>query len=133
MLPIMQIVTKNDLIKREASIYLEKMFVKYGIDSRTIVYADLRPLFKDAPGFIIQKFGLDEKLSKEDLKEFRKLCGMAAPAKVVPPPPPPPPPPVPLTVTTTPPAPPAPPAPRVIEKPKVQYPINKSRGTGKSK
>jgi len=128
MLPILQVVTKNDLIKREASIHLEKMFVKYGIDSRTIVYADLRPLFKNAPGFIIQKFGLDEKLSKEDLKEFRKLCGMAAPAKVVPPPPPPvlvePPKPIPAPIRVI---------PENSDKPKVQYPINKSRGTGKSK
>lgn len=112
MLPVLQVVTKNDLLKRPASIFLEKMFVKYGIDSRTIVYADLRPLFKNAPGFIIQKFELDKKLSKEDLKEFRKLCG-AAP-KAAPPKPP--------VTTTTPPAP-----------PKTQYPIHKSKGTGKTK
>ena len=124
MLPVLQVVIKNDLLKRPASIYLEKMFVKYGIDSRTIIYADLRPLFKNAPGFIIQKFELDKKLSKEDLKEFRKLCGMAASPKAAPPPPPP----VPLTVTTT-----TPPAPPKVEKPKAQYPINKSKGTGKTK
>ena len=68
MLPILQIVTKNDLIERKASIYLEEMFNKYGIDSRTIVYADLSPLFKDAMGFIVKKFELDKKLSKESIK-----------------------------------------------------------------
>ena len=101
MLPILQVVTKNDLIKRKASVFLEEMFVKYGIDSRTIVYADLRPLFKNAPGFIIQKFELDKKLSREDLKEFRQLC--RAESKAAPP------------------------------KPPTQYPINKPKGTGKTK
>lgn len=125
MLPILQVVTKNDLIKREASIYLEKMFIKYGIDSRTIVYADLRPLFKNAPGFIVKKFELDKKLSKEDLKEFRKLCGVAAPPKAAPPTAPPAPPKVTVKTEVTPVSP--------VDKPKVNYPINKSKGTGKSK
>lgn len=119
MLPLLQVVTKNDLIKRQASVFLEQMFNKYGIDSRVIVYADLRPLFKNAPGFIIKKFELDEKLSKEDLKEFRKLCGGVAPPKAAPVAPP-----ITLTVTTTTPVPP---------KPKTAYPINKSKGTGKTK
>ena len=75
MLPLLQVVTKNNRIPRKASIFLEQMFIKYGIDSRTIVYADLTPLFKDALGFIIKKFELDKKLSVEDLKKFKGLCG----------------------------------------------------------
>lgn len=76
MLPVLQIVTKNNLLKQKASIFLEEIFDKYGINSRTIIYIDLSPLFKDAPGFIIKKFELDKKLSKEDLDKFKRLCGI---------------------------------------------------------
>jgi len=79
MLPVIQIVNKNELIKRKASVFLEDVFNRYSIDSRTIIYSDLRPLFKDAPGFIIKKFELDKKLSEEDLSKFKKLCGTAKP------------------------------------------------------
>jgi len=113
MLPIMQIVIKNDLLERGTSIFLEEMFNKYGVDSRTIVYGDLRPLFKNPPEFIIKKFELDKKLSEEDMSKFKKLCRISTP-KAAPPKPP---------VTTS--------TPQVL--PKVQYPINKPKGTGKTK
>lgn len=114
MLPILQVVIKNDLLDRGTSIFLEQMFNKYGIDSRTIIYADLRPLFKNPSSFIIKKFELDEKLSEEDMSKFKKLCGVKAP--VAPPVTPPP------QATVTPPAP-----------PKVTYPINKPKETRKTK
>lgn len=105
MLPVLQIVTKNNLLKHKASIFLEDMFNKYGINSRTIIYIDLSPLFKDAPGFIIKKFELDKKLSKEDLDKFKRLCG--------------------IKVST--------PLPRPVAKSKATYPINKPKGVGKTK
>lgn len=80
MLPVLQIVTKNNLLKRKVSVFLEEMFNKYGINSRTIIYTDLGPLFKNAPGFIIKKFELDKKLSKEELNKFKRLCGIKASA-----------------------------------------------------
>ena len=106
MLPLLQVVTKNNRIPRKASIFLEQMFIKYGIDSRTIVYADLTPLFKDAPGFIIKKFELDKKLSAGDLKKFKTMCGGKYVAHKKPAPPvttstPPAPPPSTTTITTT--------------------------------
>ena len=126
MLPILQVVTKNDLLKRKASIFLEKMFIKYGIDHREIVYAELSPLFKNAPGFIIKKFELDKKLSSEDFKEFKMLCGIkASPAASSKPVAPPPPPPVIPKVEELPPPP-------IIDKPKATYPINKPKGTRKT-
>ena len=119
MLPILQVVTKNEdhlKIKRPASVFLEAMFVKYGIDSRVIVYADLGPLFKDAPGFILKKFELDKKLSKEDLKELKRLMGMKVAPKPV----------APKPVAPK-------PVPKAVPvKPKTAYPINKPKGTGKT-
>lgn len=79
MLPVMQVVTKNDLLKREASIFLEKMFIKYGVDIRTISYADLRPLFKNPFDFLVKRFDLKKVMSKEDFEMFQKLEGISKP------------------------------------------------------
>jgi hypothetical protein len=125
MLPVLQVVTKTDLLPREASIFLEKKFGEYGIDHRTIIYADLRPLFETKHEFIIKKFELDKKFSKADLQEFKRLCGVK-------PPPPPPPKPKPLEPVVAP----KPPQPKPVVTPKpVTKPVvaPKPKGTGKTK
>ena len=71
MLSLIQVVTKNDLMKPGEAIYLEKLFNEYGVDIRTINYADLKPLFADPIGFIIKKFELEKKVPKEKLDELK--------------------------------------------------------------
>jgi hypothetical protein len=109
-------VTKNNLLKLKASVFLEEMFNKYGINSRTIIYVDLSPLFKNTPGFIIKKFELDKKLSKEELDRFKKSCGIKTSA--------PPPKPIPSPIRVI---------PEGSDKPKTIYPINKPKVTEKTK
>jgi hypothetical protein len=70
MLSLIQILSKNDLMKPGEVIYLEKLFNEYAIDHRTVNYGDLKSLFKDPKGFIVKKFELDKRVPEKELEKF---------------------------------------------------------------